>query len=226
MTLAFILLFSLSGIVLPVPRDQSALQPVAQGTPQPTDPQTQNPSPGSPAQDSTAPSKPAGSASAQAPSSQPTAPKKKRRRHKKKISQNCLPASTPSSGAATQAPAASDPATAAGAGNPTAQTAPTNCPPSKTIVRHGGTSDPSIQLAGDQPSATREAANQMLGATEANLKKLTARQLSTNQQDMVNQVRQFMQQSHAAVDAGDFERARTLAWKAQLLSEELVKPGK
>jgi hypothetical protein len=97
-------------------------------------------------------------------------------------------------------------------------------------VRQGGTSEPSIQLAGgadgDQATGQRNATNQMLGSTDANLKKLAGRDLNANQQDMVNQVRQFMQQSKTAVDAGDFERARTLAWKAQLLSEELLKPAK
>jgi hypothetical protein len=58
------------------------------------------------------------------------------------------------------------------------------------------------------------------------LKKLAGQQLSTNQQEMVSQVRQFMEQSRTAVSAGDLERARTLAWKAQLLSEELVNPAK
>jgi len=66
----------------------------------------------------------------------------------------------------------------------------------------------------------------MLRGTETNLKNLSSRQLNSNQQDMVNQVRQFMQQSKTAMSAGDFERAKTLAWKAQLLSEELVKPAK
>jgi hypothetical protein len=64
----------------------------------------------------------------------------------------------------------------------------------------------------------------MLETTDANLKKIAGRQLSSSEQDMVNQIRQFMAQSKAAVDSGDLERARTLAWKAQLLSEELVKP--
>ena len=95
-------------------------------------------------------------------------------------------------------------------------------------MKQGGTSEPSIQLAGGAAGAPtsreRDTANQLLGATEANLKKITGRQLSSNQQDMVNQIRQFMEQSKAAVDAGDLERARTLAWKAQLLSEDLVKP--
>jgi hypothetical protein len=66
----------------------------------------------------------------------------------------------------------------------------------------------------------------MLGTTEANLKKIAGQQLSSNQQDMVTQIRQFVAQSKAAVADGDLDRARTLAWKAQVLSEELVKPAK
>ncbi len=96
-------------------------------------------------------------------------------------------------------------------------------------MRQGGTSDPSIQLAGGADGTTsheRDTANQMLAATEANLKKIAGQQLNSNQQDMVNQIRQFMEQSKAAVRDGDLERARTLAWKAQVLSEELVKPAK
>jgi hypothetical protein len=63
-----------------------------------------------------------------------------------------------------------------------------------------------------------------LESTEENLKKIASRQLSSNQQDMVNQIQQFVAQSKSAVAAGDSERARTFAWKAQLLSQELVKP--
>jgi hypothetical protein len=96
------------------------------------------------------------------------------------------------------------------------------------IVRQGGTSEPSIQLAGgapgDQTSHARDTANQMLDTTQTNLKKIVGTQLNANQQDMVNQIHQYMDQSKAAVDAGDLDRARTLAWKAQVLSEELVKP--
>jgi hypothetical protein len=66
----------------------------------------------------------------------------------------------------------------------------------------------------------------MLEATEANLKKLEERQLSDTEKDMVTQIRQFMEQSKTAVAAGDVERARTLAWKAQTLSDDLVTPPK
>lgn len=66
----------------------------------------------------------------------------------------------------------------------------------------------------------------MLGMTETNLKKVAGQQLSTTQQDSVTQIREFMEQSKAALAAGDMDRARTLAWKAKLLSEDLAKPQK
>jgi len=97
-------------------------------------------------------------------------------------------------------------------------------------VRQGGATEPTIQLAGgpagDQAAQQRDSANQMLAATSENLKKLAERTLTASQQDMVNQVRQFMDQSKTATAAGDLDRARILAWKAQLLSEELVNPHK
>jgi len=176
-------------------------------------------------------------ASSQTPSS-PASPAKKapshstpaaqRPHHKKRVRPtNCgtMPAAGQSASGAT--PASGDPAPASA---PATSSPSTNCPPPKVIVRQGGTSEPSIQLAGgpapSQTSTQRDTANQMLDATEANLKKLAGKQLTVDEQNMVNQTRQFIQQSKAAVEAGDLERARTLAWKAQVLSEELVKPEK
>lgn len=103
----------------------------------------------------------------------------------------------------------------------------TNCPPPKIVVRQGGTVEPSIQLAGgDQAAQKRDKANQMLGSTEANLKKIAGLQLSEAQKGTVVQIRQFVDQSKAALAAGDVERGNTLAWKAQLLSDDLVQPQK
>jgi hypothetical protein len=103
----------------------------------------------------------------------------------------------------------------------------TNCPPPKVIVQQGGTAEPSIQLAGgDQASQKRAAVNQMLGSTEANLKKIAELQLSDAQKGTVLQIRQFVDQSKAALAEGDVERGHTLAWKAQLLSEDLIQPQK
>jgi len=41
---------------------------------------------------------------------------------------------------------------------------------------------------------------------------------------MVSQVKEFMEQSSKALAAGDLQRGHNLAMKAQLLSDELVKP--
>jgi len=63
-----------------------------------------------------------------------------------------------------------------------------------------------------------------MAATEENLKKIEGRQLNPSQQEMVTQIKQFMEQSKVAVAAGDPERGNNLALKAHLLSDELVKP--
>ena len=98
------------------------------------------------------------------------------------------------------------------------------------MVRNGGTSETKIQLTGgavgEQASHQRDTAGQLLGSTEENLKKIAGRQLSATQQETVNQIHQFEEQSKQAVAAGDLERARTLALKAHLLSDELVGPQK
>ncbi|MFZ0731575.1 MAG: hypothetical protein WAM79_04550 [Candidatus Sulfotelmatobacter sp.] len=103
-----------------------------------------------------------------------------------------------------------------------------NCPPQKIVVRHGGTTDPSIQLAGGasggQATQERATANQMLASTEENLKKLEARQLSASEQATITQIREYVTQSKSAITSNDLERARTLAWKAQTLSDDLINP--
>ncbi len=225
---------------------QSAAQTQAQGSASPA----QSPTPAPPISATPA------ATSKQTPSDKKPAAVNPPRRKKKQVTSNCVPAvgsatSTPASttpalttsgsttsesatvGSATagSTPAGGptqDPARRGTAPTPATASAPTVCPPPKVIVRQGGTVEPSIQLAGGAggDQATRQRANQMLGATEENLKKLAGRQLAANQQDMVKQVHQFEAQSKSAIAAGDFERGRTLAWKAQLLSEELVNPAK
>lgn len=231
MTLATILLlFSIfstpSALPMVAQQQQTAPQSDSANKPAETSPAhdqgaaapAQNPSTPSPAPSAAPPA-----TTPEKTSSGQTPPKTgKQRRHKKRVvSGNCVGTPSPDGQSAGPAPSNSGPPpTAAGS-------AATNCPPSKVIVQQGGTSDSSIQLAGGAvgtKSPQRDNANQMLAATEANLKKISGQQLNANQQDMVTQIRQFMQQSKAAVVDGDLERARTLAWKAQLLSDELVKP--
>jgi hypothetical protein len=206
-----------------------------QSTPTPT----QNPS-------NASKSTPSASNTSQTSSSQtstsqtPAAPAKRPRRKKKPVAVNCdasvgqtttgqTTASSPASSGTVDAKA-SAPQTnpASGGPSPSATSTPDNCPPTKKIVRQGGSSEPSIQLVGGkggpQSSADKATADQLRGSADENLKKIAAQQLTSNQQDMIDQVRQFMSQSKTAEAAGDMERARALALKAQLLSQELVKP--
>lgn len=100
-------------------------------------------------------------------------------------------------------------------------------PPKKVIVREGGARDtmPQISPAMSQERQTqqREETAQLLATTDENLKKLAGRQLTSNQQGIVTQIRNYMQQSQAASKSGDLERANTLALKAHLLSDDLIK---
>lgn len=63
-----------------------------------------------------------------------------------------------------------------------------------------------------------------MALTEENLGKLASQPPSVSQQELVNEIRQFMEQSKSAIAGGDPDRGHNLAIKAHLLSEELVKP--
>lgn len=208
---------------------QEAASPSAAADKQAAQPGTQDQSAG-PAQDQSAAPKqnPTSAKPSAAPQSSSSKQVAKRPHHKKKpVASNCDSISEASAASAGSAASPAAPGNSVGSSSTDAGT-PRNCPAAKVIVPQGGIREQSIQLAGgetgNQASKQRDSANQMLGTTEENLKKISARQLSESQQDMVNQIHQFMQQSKKAVAAGDLERARTLAWKAKLLSEELVKP--
>jgi hypothetical protein len=76
-------------------------------------------------------------------------------------------------------------------------------------------------VPGQQESSQRRKSGQLLTATEANLKSLGDKKLTPDQQATVNQIRQFMEQSRAALDAGDVTQGYNLASKANVLSGEL-----
>jgi hypothetical protein len=103
----------------------------------------------------------------------------------------------------------------------------TPCPPPKKVVRNGGSDEPPVQFSGgtaaDQAMHERST-GQLTSATEENLKKITGLQLNPSQQEMVSQIKQYMEQSKSAAADGDLDRAHNLAMKAHLLSDELVKP--
>lgn len=166
--------------------------------------------------------------SEQTPNPPPTSQKPKspagKRRRKKVPPANCDPAPSDST------TSGSAPAAGSASGANQTSTAQKPCAPSKIVVRQGGISEQSIQLAGasngDDASGKRDVANRMLAATEENLKKIAGRQLSPAEQDSASQIRQFVTQSKSAMATGDLERAQTLAWKAKLLSDDLINPGK
>jgi len=100
----------------------------------------------------------------------------------------------------------------------------TPCPPPKKVVRNGGSDEPPVQLTGSTTAEHKSSTEQLRLATEENLKKAEGHPLSASQQDMKNQITQFMEQSKSAAAAGDLDRAHNLVLKAHLLSDELVKP--
>ena len=97
----------------------------------------------------------------------------------------------------------------------------------KVVVQHGGTTEALPQMAPlgpqHQDSAERRKSGELLTATEANVKSLEDKKLTTDQQATVRQIHQFMEQSRAALDAGDLKQGYNLASKANVLSEELRK---
>lgn len=231
MTLALILLYGLFAANPAAPaRASTPSQSAAQSAPEaaPSGNQQQNPKAASvPASEN----KPASSSSQT--TKRPSASAAQKHVHKKRpaISDCDAAPANPKAGSGSDAkPAASPSTTDASPPPPKSGDPPKNCPPPKIVVRQGGAIEPSIQLAGGPPTAQtsdqKNAAIQLLGTTEENLKKISGRQLSSEQQDTVTQIQQFMQQSKAAAANGDAERARTLAWKAELLSEDLVNPQK
>ena len=99
--------------------------------------------------------------------------------------------------------------------------------PGKVVVRNGGASDDVVHLSPggsqEQNAHNRENTDQLLATTDANLKQLSSRQLSSAQQSTVDQIHSYMRQAKSAADAGDLSRAHTLAFKAHLLSDDLAK---
>jgi hypothetical protein len=99
--------------------------------------------------------------------------------------------------------------------------------PRRVVVREGGATEPAEQIVpGMTPvEATRQRQNaeQWLASTGDQLKQLAERKLDARQQDTVGQIRNYMDGARAALKEGDVRRASTLAQKAHLLTEDLVK---
>jgi outer membrane biosynthesis protein TonB len=96
----------------------------------------------------------------------------------------------------------------------------------KTTVKEGGETAPTGQLSAGIPpteaTRQRQTAAQLRQNTENSLRSIT-RQLSSDEQAMVQQIRTYNAQSRSAENDGDTERAYNLALKANLLTGELIK---
>lgn len=99
--------------------------------------------------------------------------------------------------------------------------------PSKVVVREGGASEPAAQIAPDlspaEAALQRNKTEQMLGFTDNQLKRLAEHPLDAPQQETVGQIHNYMDGARSALKEGDLRRASTLAQKAHLLSEDLMK---
>ncbi len=74
-----------------------------------------------------------------------------------------------------------------------------------------------------QSSNQLKNADDLLAGTESNLKQISGRSLNATQQETVKQIQQYMDQARKAIHEGDLDRGRNLAFKAHLLSDDLVK---
>jgi hypothetical protein len=97
----------------------------------------------------------------------------------------------------------------------------------KVVVEDGGESSsppPEISVGMDKSEAAheRQTTEQLLQSADANLKGLN-RTLTSDELAMVEQIKQYMSQSRAAMNDGDLVRANNLALKAHLLSDALSK---
>jgi hypothetical protein len=169
------------------------------------------PAPAGGASQTTAPPEPSPAAGQEPQATQPATPKAKPAAPKKKPASTAKRKTAGRSQKAKSSPAAAKPGE-----------------PSKVVVKNGSAAEPSTQLAPglsqQQASSKRQGTDQLLASTDENLKKISGRPLPSNQQDMVQQIRNFMEQAKAATNAGDLDRAHNLALKASLLAQELAKP--
>ena len=98
--------------------------------------------------------------------------------------------------------------------------------PRKVVVRRGGAKEPATQIApGMTPAEAareRQNAEQWLRSTGDQLPRL-AELTNSRHQETMGQIRNYMDGARSALQEGDVRRASTLAEKAHLLAEDLLK---
>jgi outer membrane biosynthesis protein TonB len=104
-----------------------------------------------------------------------------------------------------------------------------NTPPKTRIIPADKTEPPPTSIGQISPGPTpadaahsQTSTDQLLQGAEANLNSIT-RQLSKDEEAMRTRIKEFINQSRKATTENDPARAHTLAVKARLLSDDLVK---
>ena len=109
---------------------------------------------------------------------------------------------------------------------------PSEGEPRKVVIHHGGTSDPVSEIVPgmtlEEANRQRESAEQLLAASDTSLQQLAAHKLNAKQEETVIQIRQYMDAARNALKGtnSDTQRAHTLALKAYLLSDDILKHEK
>jgi hypothetical protein len=78
------------------------------------------------------------------------------------------------------------------------------------------------ELSSQESASLRRQTDQSLSSAERNLASTAGKSLNATQSDLASKVRSFISDAREAGRAGDWARARELAKKAQVLSEELA----
>ena len=142
----------------------------------------------------------------------PAKPEKMKPRHRPSTSQRNTP----------------QPATGTSAnGKPPAEvaknTAPAKNVPEGSAETHASLGQISPVITHNESIHGTATTEQLLESTDTNLRNITKRQLSSDEQSIVAQITDYITQSHQATKEGDLVRAHNLALKAHLLSDDLAK---
>jgi hypothetical protein len=78
-------------------------------------------------------------------------------------------------------------------------------------------------MTAEEAARERQNAQQLLSSTDDQLKRLADRALEAQQQETVAQIRNYMNGARGALQDGDVSRASTLAEKAHLLADDLLR---
>jgi hypothetical protein len=78
------------------------------------------------------------------------------------------------------------------------------------------------QLSEQEIASAQQQMNDSIAVAERNLSGAKSHRLNTTQTDLASKVNSFLDDSKAAAKDGDWTRAKNLAKKAQVLSEELA----